>query len=265
MSDADGRAGPWRVLVADDEAPARAKLRRFLEQVPEVGSILEARDGPAALGILRDDAVDLVFLDIQMPGIDGLAVADAIARLPQASHLLVIFVTAHADRAVRAFVLSALDYLLKPWDGDRFAATIDRVRRTMQIRNDAEELAWHRRNVVHETAPSPLPDRLVIGERGVNGTRGTQQVIPTRAVIWIEADRNHVVLHGVDQQWRTRGPLAALAAAADLRSFRQVSRSAYVNLDAIVRVESIGHGDQQVHLVGGHVVRVSRRYPLRLS
>ncbi len=247
----------WRVLVVDDEPPARAKLRRFLEQCPEVGVVLEARDGTAALLVLGTEAVDVVFLDIQMPGTNGLAVADALAALPQAEQALVVFVTAHAEHAVQAFNLTALDYLLKPWDGDRFAATVDRIRQAMQWRRDAAELAWRRRTA-HDTATPPLSDRFVVRERG------QQQLIPTRAVVWLEADRNHVHLHGLLHSWRTRGPLSALSLETDLRRFHQVSRSASVNLDAVVRVESLGHGDQLAHLAGGHAVRVSRRYRLPL-
>lgn len=247
----------WRVLVVDDEPPARAKLRRFLEQCPEVGVVLEARDGTAALQVLGSEAVDVVFLDIQMPGTNGLAVADALAALPQAANTLVVFVTAHAEHAVQAFNLTALDYLLKPWDGDRFEATIDRIRHAMQWRRDAAELAWRRREAQNTTA-APLSDRFVIRERG------EQQLIPTRAVVWLEADRNHVYLHGLLRSWRTRGPLAALSLETDLRRFHQVSRGASVNLDAVVRIESLGHGDQMAHLAGGHAVRVSRRYRLPL-
>lgn len=245
----------WRVLVVDDEAPARAKLRRFLEQLPDVGTILEARDGTAALQVLGSDTVDVVFLDVQMPGTDGLAVADALAALPQPSRTLVVFVTAHATHAVQAFNLTALDYLLKPWDGDRFDVTIARIREAMQWRRDIAELAWRRREA-HDATATPLADRFVVRERGEH------QLIPTRAVVWLEADRNHVLLHGMLRSWRTRGPLSALGMETDLRRFHRVSRSASVNLDAIVRIESLGHGDQLAHLAGGHTVRVSRRYRL---
>jgi two-component system, LytTR family, response regulator len=248
---------PWRVLVVDDEAPARAKLRRFLEQVPDVGTILEARDGTAALQVLSDDRVDVVFLDIQMPGTNGLAVADALATLPQSAKSLVVFVTAHAEHAVQAFNLTALDYLLKPWDGDRFDITVDRIREAMRWRRDAAELAW-RRQESNEHAATPLSDRFVVRDRGEH------QLIPTRAVVWLEADGNHVHLHGMLRSWRTRGPLSALDMETDLRRFHRVSRSASVNLDAIVRIESLGHGDQLAHLAGGHTVRVSRRYRLPL-
>ncbi|MBL0938950.1 MAG: response regulator transcription factor [Gemmatimonadaceae bacterium] len=259
MSSRAAGSGGWRVLVVDDEAPARAKLRRFLEAVPEVDTILEARDGHTALSVLRDDVVHVVFLDIQMPGVDGVRVAQSMAQLPQAAHTHVVFVTAFAQHAVDAFAFAALDYLLKPWDGDRFAAAIERIRQAQQTRADTAELAWHRRNASDDETRSPLPDKLVIIERGM------QVVIPTNAIVWLEADRNHVVLHGVDRAWRTRGPLAALADAADLRRFRQVSRSAFVNLDAVMQLEPIGHGDQLAHLLGDHRVRVSRRYPLRLD
>jgi len=255
MSALHNGAKPWRVLVVDDEAPARNKLRRFLEQVSDVGTILEARDGTAALQVLRDDTVDVVFLDIQMPGASGLSVADAMATQPQSANTLVVFVTAHAEHAVEAFNLTALDYLLKPWDGDRFEVTIDRIREAMRWRRDAAELAWRRQEADGQLV-TPLSDRFVVRERG------EQQLIPTRAVVWLEADGNHVHLHGMLRSWRTRGPLSALNMETDLRRFHRVSRSASVNLDAIVRIESLGHGDQLAHLAGGHSVRVSRRYRL---
>jgi len=245
---------PLRVLIADDERPARSKLRRFLEEAEGIGTILEAWDGPAALLVIRDERPDLVFLDIQMPGLSGLEVLDL---LPREVSPHVVFVTAYDAFAVEAFERAAVDYLLKPWDRPRLAAALERSRGAIRARAQLPELERLRRVVAELGVDGAAPVDRVLVEEG-----GRRVVVALADVEWIEADHNHVVLHGVERSWRLPRSLGAVEATLDRRRFRRVGRGSIVNLAAVTTVEGVGHGDQVAHLRSGATVRVSRRHRL---
>ena len=225
-----------RVLIVDDEPAARAKLRRLLAAEPDVADLLEAADAPSALALVGTQAAppDLALLDIEMPGGNGLQLAAALraAGVPQ-----VIFSTAHAEHALQAFELAALDYLLKPYTAERLAAALARVR---------ERLA-------QPAAP--------VGEHWVDGQR-----LRLAEVQWISAADNYIELHLPPRSWLERVTLAeALARDGWAARFVRVHRSHAVNPAHVQRIERLGTGEAVLTLASGATLRVSRGYRAALD
>ncbi|MFO1217979.1 MAG: response regulator [Burkholderiaceae bacterium] len=223
-----------RVLLVDDEAPARARLKRLLLAHPEVQVIAEARDGAEALQLVARHQPDALFLDVQMPGVDGLAVA---ASLPEPAPA-VVFVSAHDHYALRAFDAAAVDYLLKPADAALVARAVQRL---------------HSRAPRGTAAAMPAPEQLLIAERG------HVQVVKVAEITWLEAADNYVVLHTAGRAPLMRRTLAGLL--ADLgEGFVRTQRGAAVALAQVREVVPLGRGDAQVRLEGGATVPCSRQY-----
>ena len=227
-----------RILIVDDEKPARDKLHRLLSQEPGVTALTEARDGVEALGQIEAFKPDVAFLDIQMPEISGIELA---ASLP-APAPLIVFATAFDEYAIRAFDANAIDYLLKPYDQARLQRALERVR-----------LRLH--------APQPLPAfdsghqvrQLLITERGVT------RVIKVDQVQWIETADNYVVLHTAAEAPLMRQTLAGLLGKLGPR-FVRCHRRAAVQLDWIESVVALDKGDCELVLRGGARVPCSRQY-----
>nr|WP_315393629.1 LytTR family DNA-binding domain-containing protein [uncultured Duganella sp.] len=231
-----------RILIVDDERPARDKMRRMLALEPGITAIEEARDGVEALERLSAFAPDLLLLDIQMPEVGGLDVA---ASLPSPAPL-VVFVTAYDEYAIRAFDANAIDYLLKPYDQQRLQRALARAR---------ERLATVAPAPAPVAAPSPLPaiSQLLVPERG--GTR----VVRVEQIQWIETADNYVVLHTAEGQPLMRQTLAGLLDKLGPR-FARCHRRAAVQLEWIVSVESLDKGDGELVLRSGARVPCSRQY-----
>ncbi|GGB87921.1 LytR/AlgR family response regulator transcription factor [Pseudoduganella buxea] len=228
-----------RILIVDDERPARDKLRRLLEQQPDVTALAEARDGFEALALAGTFAPDAIFLDIQMPEANGLEVA---ASLP-APAPLIVFVTAHDAYALRAFDASAIDYLLKPFDAARFGRSLDRLRERLRARPGQGSVT-----------PTGLPpQQLLVTERGVT------RVVPVSAIGWIETADNYVVLHTAQAAPLLRQSLAGLLAALG-PAFHRCHRRAAVQLACIDRIAVTDKGDGEVLLRGGGRAPLSRQY-----
>lgn len=254
-----GRAGGRRlsVLIVDDERPARTKVRRFVSADPEVGAIYEAADGVRALEVVRAEAPDVVFLDVQMPGLDGFAVVEALepTALPH-----IVFVTAFDEHAVRAFDVHAVDYVLKPFDADRLARALARAKDAARGRRDGEE----RRRLTELLAEvrRERPERL---ERLLVEGRERAVLLPLARVDRLEAARNYVVLYAAGERYRVRATLDRLEQRLDRRRFVRVSRSAMVNVERVTGLEPWSHGDWMVLLGDGAKVRLSRRFRDRLK
>ncbi|HEY1986716.1 MAG TPA: LytTR family DNA-binding domain-containing protein [Terracidiphilus sp.] len=246
-----------RVLVADDEAPARQRLLDLLRRDPEVGTIVEAANGHAAVCMIEQERPDLVFLDVQMPELDGLGVVDAVgaAEMP-----LTVFVTAYDQHAIRAFEANALDYLLKPFSDERFEGTMVRVKTRLDERN-LREFGQRVMKMV-STAPSAAErrwDRLVVK------SGGTTRFVRAIDIDWIEAAGVYVNLHVAGKEFLYRTALNDLADRLDPRRFVRVHRSAMVNIESIVQLEPISHGEFEVVLKNGSRTRVSRTYRAQLE
>jgi two-component system, LytTR family, response regulator len=245
-----------RVLIVDDETPARLRLREILDADPGVGVILEATHGLDAVDTIRRDVPDIVFLDIQMPGMDGLAVVRAIGveRMPAT-----VFVTAFDAHAVKAFEDAAIDYVLKPYSDERITIALQRARSRIE---GAALLAFGRSLstfIDAPAAPSPLPDRLLVKDRGAT------ELVDIAAIDCIESAGTYVVLHVGGKRLVHRASLGDLLAQLDPRRFVRVHRSSVINIGSLTRLEPAGHGEFLAELRHGHRVRVSRTFKPQLE
>ena len=242
-----------KVLIADDEPLAREGLKVLLASDPQVESVSEARNGREAVAAIRMQRPDLVLLDVQMPGIDGFAVVDKIGadRMPA-----VVFVTAHDRYAVQAFELSALDYLLKPVTGPRFARALARAKAELHQRTGAGAGAGDQIRHLLETLASPTRFLRRIAVR----TGDTTRFVDTDAIDWIAAAENYVELHVGPAQHLVHVALGTLEKSLDPARFVRIHRSAIVQVDRICAARPAQHGEYVLTLTGGATVRSGRSY-----
>ena len=248
-----------RALIVDDEPLARRGVRQLLGPYPEIEVVGECRDGREALRALATEAPDLVFLDIQMPGLDGLGVI----RIHGADRMPVtVFVTAHDEFAVRAFEAQALDYLVKPLSEARFHATMVRVREHMRLK-DAVALAGRLAALLESTGADH--DTIRTGTAGGRArlavpTETGERLLDSEEIDWIEARDYHARIHVGATHYRLRQSLSELESRLDPARFVRISRSAIVRLD-MVRDWRDGpsESDATVVLRDGTELPVSRR------
>ncbi|MGA2776503.1 MAG: LytTR family DNA-binding domain-containing protein [Steroidobacteraceae bacterium] len=245
-----------RVLVVDDEAPARQRLVDLLKVDPQIGAVLEATNGRAAVEIIGCEKLDLVLLDVQMPELDGLQVIETVGA---AAMPLTVFVTAYDQHAIRAFEANALDYLLKPFSDERWEAALARAK----TRHDEHTLREFGRSVLHMLATQSEPGRYI--DRLVVKGGGTTRFIPVTDIDWIEGAGVYVNLHVAGKELLYRTALKELAGHLDPRRFIRVHRSAIVNIDSILQLQPISHGEFEIALKGGGRSRVSRSYRTQLE
>jgi two-component system LytT family response regulator len=238
----------------DDERLARDKLRRFLADAEGFRVVGEAGNGGQAVALISRERPDVVFLDVQMPGMDGFAVLE---ELPDEVLPAVVFVTAHDEYAIRAFEVEAIDYLLKPFDRARLARTLVRVRR--QLRRDSGEIAEKIRRLLAAGAGERRPLRRIAIRSG-----GRIQSLPVDEVHWFEAADNYLKIHTAKAVPLIRETLAELERRLDPNVFIRIHRSAIVRIESIRAVESLFHGDYEAVLRSGERLPVGRRYRERL-
>ena len=229
-----------RVLLVDDEAPARARLRQLLSERPDVQIVGEAEDGVEAIERIQDLAPDVVFLDIQMPGCSGLDVAASLGPARPAT----IFCTAFDEHAVDAFELQAVDYLLKPVTRARLDAALARV----------APAAAQTVTSAPDTAALPGSPTRFLARRGAR-----YKVVPLADVVAFSFDEGQTRLHTATEQLLMQPTLAQLLRRLDPAQFFQVSRAAVVHLDAVREAKPHTDGAGQIVLSNGTTVEVSRR------
>lgn len=234
-----------RVLIADDESPARDKLQRWLSEQIDIEVVARAEDGLQAAAAIEQLRPDVVYLDIQMPGLNGLEVA---AQLEQDTAPLIVFVTAFDEHAVKAFDLNAVDYLLKPYDKDRLLRSLGRVRERL---GNAESRASAVTTARGQTNSS---ERLLVPE----GER--LQLIDSTSIDWLEADDNYVRVHTANRVYLLRRTLQDLLSQLGEQRFARIHKSAAVNISAISSFTPLFKGDYEVSLRNGRALRLSRRY-----
>lgn len=230
---------PIRTLIVDDEPLARDRLRGFLKAEPAVQLIGECGSGPEAVALIATAAPDLVFLDMQMPGCDGLQV---VAQLPAAKRPAIIFATAHEKFAVDAFDLEAVDYLLKPFDRDRLLQALRRAQEYLQRQRVPEAPA----------ASAPKPDRITVK------ADGRLVFLRPEEIIRVEAADNYVMLHLTTGRLMLRETMAAIELRLGTQGFARVNRSAIVQLDQIREIQPAQHGDYTVVMRDGIKLPLSR-------
>lgn len=240
-------------MVVDDEPHARAKLRRFLASDGRLELVGEAGDGLEALDVLETTRPDLIFLDIQMPEMDGFGVLEALDPIVNPR---VVFVTAHDQHALRAFDVRALDYLLKPVDEERFREAVDRAVEGWRSGIRAPDA----RAVLTDL----LPERRLL-ERFLVRSRSRMVLVAAARVDWIGAASNYVELHCGKETHLVRGTLHDLEARLDPARFIRIHRSVIVNLERVKELHPWSHGDLLVVLQDGTELRLSRRYRDRLE
>lgn len=240
-----------RVIVVDDEPLARDKIRAMIKRDPELEIIGECANGTEAVAAVQEHHPDLLFLDVQMPEISGFAVLEALKseRLP-----LVIFVTAYDKYAVQAFEVHALDYLLKPFDRERFGAAMQRAKEQIQRERagglDQRILALLERL----KAESKYLERLVVK------TAGRVFFLDTGEIDWIEAEGNYVSVHTAKKSYMLRDTISSLETRLDPKKFIRIHRSAIVNIDRVRELQSWTHGEYHVIMHDGTQLTLSRSY-----
>ncbi len=229
-----------RVLIVDDEALARERLRGMLESEAGVEVVGECANGTDALTAIRFAQPDAVFLDIQMPGPDGLQVA---ALLPATGRPAIVFTTAHAQFALGAFDAAAVDYLLKPFDRDRLGQALARLRTLRRGRSPEAGGA------------TEIPVRSA---RLAFRTDGRIVFLRAEEIRWAEADDNYVTLHLASGRLLLRETLSMIEARLGVDAFIRINRSAVVNVDQIKELQPALHGDYTVLLRDGTRLPLSR-------
>ena len=256
-----------RVVVVDDEHLARERLRRLLAAEPDIEIAAIVNDGDSAIEAIVDNPPDLAFLDVQLPGRDGFAVAEALlGRLPPERMPLVVFVTAYDQHALRAFEAQALDYLVKPFDDDRFAALLERVRRLVR-QSRVEAVTGRLRELLGGAARAPDGEEtptLTAGpsdgplEHLVLRTGARSKIVRSEEVDWIGADGVYARVHIARASHLIRTPMHELEARLDARRFFRIHRSTIVNIDRVREVHEIDRGEYAVVLQDGTRLKLSR-------
>lgn len=240
-----------RAAIVDDEPLARRRIRHLLADAPDVEVVAECANGKDAIESLEEAPPDLLFLDIQMPEVDGFDVLQAIGvgRVPA-----VIFVTAYDQFALRAFEAHALDYLLKPFDDERFEAAVQRARERIRQQQGGELEGRLQALLQNVRGDHGYLRRLVVpsGRRSI--------FVRTEHIDWIEAERNYVRLHVGGKSYLLRENLTHIASALDPDLFCRIHRSTIVNVDRIQSVEALFHGEYQVVLHDGTKLTSGRSY-----
>ena len=247
---------PIRTLIVDDEPLARDRLRRMVEAEPDLQIIGEAGDGKTAVDAIKNSGPDLVFLDIQMPEMDGFEVLTEVSdqRIPA-----VVFVTAYDQYAIKAFEVNALDYLLKPFDQQRFQSAVSRARE--RLRNDKGPNYQTAVTAAIRDAENgkEYPERLLVR------TLGRIHFVKVNEIEWIEAAGNYVKLHVGHDTHLLRETMQAMEARMDPRRFLRIHRSTIVNIDCIKELQPLFHGDYVVILKNATQLTLSRGYRERVQ
>jgi DNA-binding LytR/AlgR family response regulator len=243
-------------LIADDEAPLRDFLRKRLSAAwPELQIVAEAQNGKEAAAMIAEFAPTVAFLDIKMPGLSGLEVAQGIE-----TDTRVVFVTAYDRFALDAFETEAIDYLVKPVDAQRLARTIERLKRAIREAAPAPEVARVLDVLLREkTGDTTKAIRWIRASRG-----DTTYHVPVQDVRYIQSDDKYTVVHTADGEHLIRTPISELASGLDAELFWQIHRSTIVNMDQVAATRRDEGGRLFVRLRGGDVeLPVSRAYAAR--
>jgi len=245
-----------RVVIVDDEGPARRKIKRFLAGQPDFEIVGEADTGIDAIETIRSEKPDLVFLDVQMPGLDGFGV---IAELDTEPLPLIVFTTAYDQFALRAFEVHALDYLLKPFDQARFKTVLERARQLLQLtrKDDLNEKVFR---MLEE-----LRGRPRYAERLLVNSNGRSLLLAVDRIDHIEAARNYVNIHTGNESYLLRGTVEGIYQKLDPSKFIRANRSAIVNVESIKELQPWFHGEYRIVLKDGTEISWSRRYIDRSS
>lgn len=269
-----------RALIVDDEPAARRGIALMLADQPDVEVVGQCSDGVEALEAIEALEPDLVFLDVQMPGLDGF---DVLQRLGAEDAPGVIFVTAYDEYAIRAFDVNAVDYLLKPYSDSRFAEALERARSLIEhgrLADFRRRLASLLGDLAEEGSSAgdrngPREGQQGLGRGGPGAarpvtrfpikTRGRVVFVSADEVSWISAERDYVCLHTAQRSYLVRERIGELEEQLAPEGFVRVHRSALVRVEAIDQLQDLGDGRYLVHLADGSELRMSRSGAARLQ
>jgi two-component system LytT family response regulator len=253
----DVREAAVRAVIVDDEPLARELLQGMLDAFPEVHVVGQAGDGAAAVEVVRREAPDLLFLDVQMPERDGF---DVLRELGEDVPPAIIFVTAYDRYALRAFDVSALDYLLKPFDEERLERSVRRAVAELRAGRPAfaegqvMDLLARLERLERLENKERFPERLVISQ----GERTFLQ--PVRDIVWIEADGKYMNVHVGEKKYTMRSTMLQLEEQLDPDVFLRISRGAIINVDRIREVQPWFNGEYVAVMSNGAQVTTTRSY-----
>jgi two-component system LytT family response regulator len=246
---------PIQTIIADDEVLARRKLRQLLSQEPDIEIAGEGASASDVIDLVQIVSPQLLFLDIRMPGMDGLDLVSKLSSDPGVVMPHIIFTTAYDQYALRAFEIHAIDYLLKPFTSERLQSAVQRVR---------DQILLAQRS----TGRSPRRERedeTTYATRIVFKSRGSILFLPVPEIRWIAAEENYVRICTGSETHLLRETMASMEQRLDPKSFLRVHRSAIVNLHYVKEVRTEARGDFIVQLVNGQKVSMSRGYHSRIS
>lgn len=246
----------YRVLIIDDEPLARDRIRRLLKEETDMTVIGECGDGMSAVQSIKGFSPDLVFLDVQMPEMDGMSV---LREIGEGNFPAVVFVTAFDSYAIQAFEVHAVDYLLKPFDRSRFQGALQRVRkRLMEEKQSTLQTQLHQFMQSMGNA-NPYHQRLAVKNEG------RVILLNVTDVEWLESAGNYICLHVGKQTHIIRETLNQLEEHLDPKQFVRIHRSAIVNMSRVQELRPYFHGDYKIILNNGVELSLSRKYREELT
>ncbi|MBK7872180.1 MAG: response regulator transcription factor [Saprospiraceae bacterium] len=241
-----------RTIIVDDEPLARARIRKLLEQIEYVTIIGEGKNGRDARRLMSDYAPDLAFLDIQMPDFNGFEV---LQNKDEEDLPFIIFVTAYDQYALRAFDVHAVDYLLKPFDDERFMQALEQARKQIHLNENAllhqkmvRLLDAHRHRQTEELTAFEIKEK------------GKTILVNINDVHWLEAEGNYLCLHLANQQYLIRQTLQEIEKQLNTQIFLRIHRSAIININYVNKIKYEGNNQYRFHLKNGDSVLSSRSY-----
>jgi two-component system LytT family response regulator len=242
-----------KILIVDDEHPARKKIISFLKELNENITIEEAGNGNEAIEKIKEGKPDLVLLDIQMPGINGFGVIEQIGagKMPP-----VIFITAYDQYAIDAFEVHAVDYLLKPFDKERFFKSLNRAKEQIGLKRENVD---NIKLIIEEfKKEEKYLSRLLVNV-------GTKYFfINTADIIFISAEEKYIMIHAEKGKYLLRETMNNIESSLEPSKFYRVHRSFIVNIEWIKEMQPWSHGDFVIILKNGEKIQMSRRYKERL-
>jgi len=236
--------GRIRAVIVDDMTLARERVARYLADEPDIELVGEAANGSDAVSLLVREAPDIAFLDVALPDFDGFEI---VRRLPPATRPIAIFLTAHGEKALEAFDVSAGDYLAKPFSRERFARALNRAREQLRLRHGAAD------------RPRDYLRRLAIKEKQ------RTDIVDTRLVDYIDIAGHYLCIHVGKTVHLMRGQLADIGERLDPAEFARIHRSVIVRIDRVKSLIARSNGDCDVMLIDGSRLLMSRTYRERLA
>ncbi|HEY4300878.1 MAG TPA: LytTR family DNA-binding domain-containing protein [Candidatus Didemnitutus sp.] len=264
---------PIKVVIVDDETLARENIEALIQDDPDVTIVGQCANGQEAIDAVRRQAADLMFLDVQMPGIDGFEV---LSRLKSEPRPHVVFITAYDQYAIKAFDVNAMDYLLKPFSRQRFAAALAKAKAMVRSReherlneridviiDTLQELRGGKAAGVAASAPAAIPaetDATTWSGRLLFRSDGEIHVLSPEEIRWIESEGDYVKVHAGPKTKLVRMALVKIMQKLDPAHFVRIHRSTIVNLTHVRKVSPALYGEYTVELAEGARLKVSRTY-----